>query len=165
MIHFGLDLGMATCTWWSIEWFASGDPLHSTGNSTQYSMVTYVHGKRIWKRMNVCICTTRSFLSTAVLENNSSRDLPFYICLNTFLTQTSCHFLYHLYLSWTVSATIFTFTHIPGLHLNSHIILNLGNFTVQGIVTQCSSLKVLDIIYSMTLTHTILQKMTSNITC
>lgn len=37
-----------------------------------------------------------------------------------------------LYLSWTVSSTIFTFTHIQGLHLDFQVILTLGDFRVQG---------------------------------
>ena len=37
-----------------MEWLANADLLHSTGSSTKYSVTIYM-GKRIWKRLGVCM--------------------------------------------------------------------------------------------------------------
>ena len=52
-VDWGFGIGI--CTLRYMEWLANGNLLYSTENSTQY-LCDSLCGKRIWKRMNVCIC-------------------------------------------------------------------------------------------------------------
>ena len=60
----GMDwgFGIGICTLRYMEWLATGDLLYSTENSTHYSMIIIypvfcdnLCGKRIWKRMDMCV--------------------------------------------------------------------------------------------------------------
>ena len=39
-MYWGFGIGI--CTWWYMEWLASGDLLYSTGNSSQYSVIIHM---------------------------------------------------------------------------------------------------------------------------
>ena len=58
-IDVGLGIGILF-----MEWIVSGEQLYSTGNSTQYSVVTYT-GKESEKEWGMCICITESLCCTA----------------------------------------------------------------------------------------------------
>lgn len=48
------ELGIGTFTLLYVEWMVNRDLLHSTGNSTQYSVITYM-GKESEKAW-ICVC-------------------------------------------------------------------------------------------------------------
>ena len=52
-----------------IKQITNKDLLYSTGNSTQYSVMTYM-GKESKKRVDICKCITDSLCSTE--ENNTT---------------------------------------------------------------------------------------------
>ena len=62
----GLGVWDGICTLSYVEWMVNEDLPCSTGNSTQYSMIT--DRKRIWKRMDKCICITESLCCTAEIN-------------------------------------------------------------------------------------------------
>ena len=49
------EIGIKIYTLWYIKEVTNKDLLYSTRNSIQYSVITYV-GKKIWKRVDICIC-------------------------------------------------------------------------------------------------------------
>lgn len=61
-VNWGFEIGTGTLY---IECLANGDLLYSTENSMQSIFCDNLYGKRIWKRMDVCICVTESLCRTA----------------------------------------------------------------------------------------------------
>ena len=91
MWGIGMDwgFGISICTLRYMEWLAHGDLLYSRELSLVYC--DSLCGKRIWKRMVVCTCITKSLCCTAemitALWNNCNKALKMKIKPKNFLSQ------------------------------------------------------------------------------
>ena len=53
--------GLGTCTLLCMEWIVNRDLLYNTGNSTQYSVMTYMG-------IDICMCIPEPLFTTAGLH-------------------------------------------------------------------------------------------------